>query len=81
MANTLGRQAAQVGEHVALPYGNIRRQVDAVDNASISNPITRASAGGSVTEMDCSTPGESGKAVLSQKLVIVGDALLYVDIA
>ncbi|HGE2362802.1 TPA: hypothetical protein ACGJRP_005920, partial [Pseudomonas aeruginosa] len=54
---------------------------DAIDNASISNPITRASAGGSVTEMDFSTPGESGKAVLSQKLVVDGDALLDGDVA
>ncbi|MFO2187406.1 hypothetical protein [Pseudomonas aeruginosa] len=81
MANTLGRQAAQVGEDVALPYGNIRRQVDAVDSASISNPIARASAGCTVAEMDSSAPGESGKAVLSQKLVVDGNALLDGDVA
>ncbi|EOZ0802531.1 hypothetical protein ACQJOI_006510, partial [Pseudomonas aeruginosa] len=81
MANTLGGEATQVGEHVALPYGNICRQVNTVDSASISNPITRASAGSPVAEMDFSTPGESGKAVLSQKLVVDGDALLDGDVA
>ena len=81
MAHTLRSDAAKVGEDVALPYGNIGREVYALDAGAIRKPIARARAGGAITKHASSATGKARQAVLSKDAVVNADALLDALIA